>query len=96
MLDDNTVLGDAGESDIFVGNARDGPRGVIDGLDPHAVLGVLDGGGRDGNGLYGVVGAAADGSYRKTVPSRTSSACEGNRSTGVYGEAVVLVDTATC
>jgi hypothetical protein len=96
LLDDNAVLGDAGESDILVGNVRDVPRGVIDGLNSHTILGVLDGGRRDGDGLDGVVGAAADGAYRKTVPSRTSSACEGNGSTGVYGEAVVLVDTATC
>ena len=43
LLNDNAVLGDAAESDIFIGNAGDGSSGVVDGLDADAVLGVLDG-----------------------------------------------------
>ena len=42
LLNDNPILGDVAESDIFIGNAGDGSSGSVDGLDADAVLGVLD------------------------------------------------------
>jgi hypothetical protein len=44
LLDDDTVLSDAGEGDARVGDARDGTSSTVDGLDADTVLGVLDGG----------------------------------------------------
>lgn len=48
LLDDDTVLGNAGEGDVLVGYALDGSSGAVDGLDTDTVLGVLDCAGGDG------------------------------------------------
>ena len=61
LLDDDAVAGDVGEGDAAVGDAGDGARGVVDGLDAHAVLGVFDCAVFDLDVGDGVVGAAADG-----------------------------------
>lgn len=91
LLDDDTVLGDGGQCDVLVGDALDGSRGVVDGLDTHAVLGVLDGGGGDGDGVDDVVVTAADGTDGETVATVAGSAGESDVCSGVDGEAVVLV-----
>lgn len=36
LLNDDTVLGDSGESDVLVGDALDGAGGAVDGLDADA------------------------------------------------------------
>lgn len=36
LLNDDTVLGDSGESDVLVGDALDGTGGAVDGLDADA------------------------------------------------------------
>ena len=43
LLDDDTVLGNSGESDVLVGDALDGTGGAVDGLDANACrTGVLE------------------------------------------------------
>lgn len=95
LLYHNTVLSDAGKSDILVGNARDGSSGVIDSLYADTVLGVLDCAGGDGDGLDGVVRASANGADGETMAAGAGSSCESDAGSGVDGEAVVLIDTGT-
>jgi len=64
LLNDNAVFGYVGERDVLVGDARDGAGSAGYGLDAHAVVGVLDGGGEDVDGLDDIVGAAPDGAWK--------------------------------
>lgn len=91
LLNHNTIIGNARESDVFVSDAGDGTGGAVDSLDSNAVLGVLDCGGGDGNGLHDIVGTATDGADREAVATRAGAAGEGDVSAGVDGEAVVLI-----
>ena len=61
-----TVLGNARESDILVGDSRNGSSSIVNGLDANTVLGVLDSRVLDDDGLHGVVGAAANGADGET------------------------------
>jgi hypothetical protein len=59
LLNNDTVLGNARESNVLVANALDGSSSIVDGLDSDAVLEVLDGSG-DGYGVDVVVCTASD------------------------------------
>lgn len=76
LLNDDTVLGDAGEGDVRVSDVGDGAGGIVDGLDAHAVLGVLDGGARDGDVLDIVVATAANRANGETMATAAGSAGE--------------------
>jgi hypothetical protein len=91
LLDDNTVLGDARQSDVFVGDAGDGAGGTRDGLDANTVLGVGNGAGRDGYSLDDVIVTATDRADRETVATRAGSAGEGDTCARVDGETIILV-----
>jgi hypothetical protein len=92
LLNNDTVVCDSRESDVFVGNALDGSRSIVNSLDAYAILGVLDCGTGDGHAADGVVIATADGSDRKAVAAVTDSVCEGDCCAGVainIGESVL-------
>lgn len=44
LLDNDTVIGDAREGDVFVGDAGDGSRSIVNGLDADTVRRVANGG----------------------------------------------------
>ena len=60
LLDDDTVLSDTGERNVAVGNSANASSSTRDCLNADTVLGVLDSGARDGDGLDSVIGAATD------------------------------------
>jgi hypothetical protein len=91
LLNDNTVGGDTREGDVLVGNTADGTSGTRDGLDTDTVGRVLDSGGFDNNVRDSVVRSATDGTDGETVSTRASSSREGDASTRVDGQAVILV-----
>ena len=91
MLNDNTVGCNAREGDVLVGNARDGSSGTGDGLDTDTVGRVLDSRGFNDDIGDNVVGTSTDRSDGETVTTRTGSTGEGNTSTGVDSETVILV-----
>lgn len=55
LLNDDAVLGDAGKSDVLVGDALDAAGLAVDGLDANAVLRVADAAVFDVDGVDGVV-----------------------------------------
>jgi hypothetical protein len=91
LLDDDTILGDVLESDVLVGNARDGTSGARDGLDADTVVRVDNSVVRDDDVLDYVVAATTNGADGDTVTARAGSTSEVDVSTGVDSQAVVLV-----
>lgn len=91
LLDDDTVVGDAGELDVGVGDVLDGTSSVVDSLDANTVLGVRDSRVDEGDVLDGVVVAATDGADGQTVTAGAGTAGEVDVLAGVDGDAVVLV-----
>jgi hypothetical protein len=92
LLNDNTVAGDTGESDILEDNARDGTSSIGDRLDADTVGRVGDRGGGNGDVADGVVSSATNGTNGETVTARASTTSEGDTGTRVDGKAVILVD----
>ena len=76
LVDEDAVVRDAGERDALVGDARDAPRGVRDGLDPDAVLGGFDRGVFEEDGFDRVVGAATYGADREAVTAGADASRE--------------------
>lgn len=60
LLDDNTVLGDVGQSDGIVLDVRNRTGGSRNSLDTNTVVGVGDGGVEDANGLDNIVGTSTN------------------------------------
>ena len=91
MLNDDTIVCDAGEGDIAVSDVLDGTGRARDRLDPDTILRVGDLGVGDDHVLDGVVVAAANGTNAEAVATGARPAREGDVGAGVDGEAVVLV-----
>jgi hypothetical protein len=67
LLDNDAVLADVRERDVFVSHSGNRAGRFVDGLYAHAVLGVGNSRGGDGDILYGVVASATDGADREAV-----------------------------
>lgn len=80
-----------GELDVAVGDAGDLASGAGDGLDAHTVVGVHNLRVGDMDGVNGVVVAAANRADGETVTTRAVAASEGDISTAIDSEAVILV-----
>lgn len=91
LLNDDTVLGDVGESDGVVLDIGNGTGSARNGLDADTVVGVGDGGVEDANCLDGVVRASTNGSDGETVTAAAVTAGEGDVGTRVDGETIILV-----
>lgn len=91
LLNDDTVLGDVGESDGVVLDIGNGTGSARNGLDADTVVGVGDGRVEDADSLDGVVRASTNGSNGETVAATAVAAGEGDVGTRVDGETIVLV-----
>lgn len=91
LLDIQTVVGNAGEGDVLVGDVGDGTVGARVGLDAHAVLRVGDDGVLEGDGIDGVVGLATDGPDGQTVAAGAVQVRDGDLGARGDGHTVVLV-----
>ena len=60
LLDDNTILGDVGQSDGIVLDVRNRTGGSGNSLDTNTVVGVGDGGVKDANSLDNIVGTSTN------------------------------------
>lgn len=80
-----------GELDVAVGNAGDLASSARDGLDADTVVGVDDLGVEDVDGVDGVVAPATNAANAQAVAAGAVAAGEGDLSTAVDGEAVILV-----
>lgn len=79
LFDNDTVIGDTGESNILVGDTRYGTGGIADGLDAYSVDGVGNGGGEELDVFDDVgagTGTASHGSDGESVTSGAASAGE--------------------
>lgn len=91
LLDNNTVVGDAGESDVGESDVGDGTSGIVNSLDTDTVLGVADSGRGEGDVLDSVVATATNGSNGQTVSTGAGTTREVDVLTRVNGNTVVLV-----
>lgn len=89
LLDDDTVLRNARQRDALVSNVGNRTGGVVDSLDAHAVLGVLDLRALNEDGFDRVVGAATYGADGEAMAAGANAACESDVCAGVDGEAVL-------
>lgn len=78
LLEEDTILGDVGESDILVGDFVDLSGLGTERLDAHAVGGLGDLAVGEGHGVNGVVIAAANGADGQTVAARAKAVLEGD------------------
>lgn len=91
LLNDDTVLGDVGESDGVVLDIGNGTGSARNGLDADTVVGVGNGRVEDADCLDGVVRASTNGSNGKTVTTTAVAASEGDVGARVDGKTIVLV-----
>lgn len=91
LLNNNTVGCNTGKSDVLVGNAGDRSSSTRNSLDADTVGRVLDSGGFNDDIGDSVVGTSTDRSDGETVTTGAGSTGEGDTSTGVDSETVILV-----